>query len=89
MGDKLAERDRKALGSKAIEEIDAGIPIPETSNASTSSIAGFVDKPYCRGFVKNRSIFRTFIMSEAKARQKGDHRKPDVMKAEFKIAVSC
>lgn len=62
MGYKLAARIIKVLTPSQLAEIDVVMPIPETSNTTAPCVAVCLNKPYRQGFVKNRYVFRTFIM---------------------------
>ncbi|KAL1600103.1 amidophosphoribosyltransferase [Nothophoma quercina] len=84
MGYTLAETVKKQLGQKVLDEIDVVMPIPETSITSTVCVAEALGKPYVSGFVKNRYIFRTFIMPNQKLRQKGVRAKLNPMVHKFK-----
>ncbi|KIW20631.1 amidophosphoribosyltransferase [Exophiala spinifera] len=84
MGSRLAEEVKRVLSAQDLADIDVVIPIPETSVTSAAVVAKALDKEYCQGFVKNRYVFRTFIMPEQKARQKGVRRKLNAMAMEFK-----
>ncbi|MDQ1237619.1 MAG: amidophosphoribosyltransferase [Wigglesworthia glossinidia] len=76
------------LGKKISKEwknlkIDAVIPIPETSCDTALEIARILNKPYRQGFVKNRYVGRTFIISNPNIRKRSIRYKFNVNKAEF------
>jgi amidophosphoribosyltransferase len=84
MGYNLANNITALLGHDKIKEIDAVVPIPDTSKTSAFSVAERLGIPYCEAFVKNRYIFRTFIMPEQGLRQKSVRRKLSCIDEEFK-----
>lgn len=84
MGYRLAETIQNQLSAEELKEIDAVIPIPETSLVSAYAVSKHLKKPYCQGFVKNRYIFRTFIMPSQRARQRGVRAKLNAIPVEFK-----
>jgi len=84
MGYRLAETIQAQLSPEELREIDAVIPIPETSLVSAYAVSKHLKKPYCQGFVKNRYIFRTFIMPSQRARQRGVRAKLNAIPVEFK-----
>ena len=83
MGYKLADTIRQKLKPQELADIDVVIPIPETANTSAACVAERLKIPYCQGFVKNRYVFRTFIMPGQKAREKSVRRKLNPMKVKF------
>jgi amidophosphoribosyltransferase len=82
MGYKLADTIIRTLGEDAVKNIDVVIPVPETSMTSAASVSERLKIPYCQGFVKNRYVFRTFLMPGA--RQKSVRRKLSAMELELR-----
>ncbi|KAL8717891.1 MAG: hypothetical protein Q9225_004916 [Loekoesia sp. 1 TL-2023] len=83
MGYRLANKIMRTLSPEEIKSIDVIIPIPETANTSAPCVAARLKRKYYQGFVKNRYVFRTFIMPGQKARQKGVKRKLTAMDEKF------
>ncbi|KAK5077016.1 amidophosphoribosyltransferase [Lithohypha guttulata] len=84
MGVMLAKNIKNRLSQQELDEIDVVIPIPETSVTSAAVVAKELGKEFTGGFIKNRYVFRTFIMPEQKQRVKGVRRKLNPMAIEFK-----
>ncbi|KAL2760720.1 hypothetical protein ACRALDRAFT_1027843, partial [Sodiomyces alcalophilus JCM 7366] len=89
MGRMLARKMRDTLGEQVIKDIDVIIPVPETSNIAAAVLATELKKPFSSAFIKNRYIFRTFILNEQKARQKSVRRKLSPIASEFKGKNVC
>ncbi|KEZ39904.1 hypothetical protein SAPIO_CDS8860 [Scedosporium apiospermum] len=83
MGIELAKQMRQVLGDKVIDEIDVVVPVPETSNTSAAALAAQLKKPYSNAFVKNRYVFRTFILPNQGLRKKSVRRKLSPIECEF------
>jgi amidophosphoribosyltransferase len=84
MGERLA---RKILKLRPEHDIDAVIPIPDTSRTAALPLANMLGVPYREGFVKNRYVGRTFIMPGQVERQKSVRRKLNAIELEFKGKV--
>ena len=67
MGETLAKR---VISTVPPNQIDAIIPIPESSRPSAMQLAQRLGIPYREGFVKNRYVGRTFIMPGQATRKK-------------------
>ncbi|MDC3106875.1 amidophosphoribosyltransferase [SAR86 cluster bacterium] len=80
MGQKLG---KKILETYPNHDIDAVIPIPESSTSSAIEVAKTLNVNYREGFVKNRYIGRTFIMPKQELRKKSVRRKLNPIPFEF------
>jgi len=81
MGEKLGE---KILREMPDHDIDAVIPIPDTSRTAAGPLAQILGVPVREGFVKNRYIGRTFIMPGQSERVKSVRRKLNPIGLEFR-----
>ena len=80
MGTALADNIKKALPNN---DIDVVVPIPDTSRISALELSSRLGIPFREGFIKNRYIGRTFIMSQQNERSKSVKRKLNAIKSEF------
>jgi len=67
MGQKLAARVLEVLPGP-LNDVEAVIPIPETSRTSAMALSQQLGIPYREGFIKNRYIARTFVRMASVAR---------------------
>jgi amidophosphoribosyltransferase len=81
MGEFLADKIRHTMPHI---EIDAVIPIPDSSRHAAMELAHRLDRPYREGFVKNRYIGRTFIMPGQAVRRKSVRQKLNAIAQEFR-----
>ncbi len=80
MGTALAN---KIMDSLPNHDIDVVVPIPDTSRISALELSAKLKIPFREGFIKNRYIGRTFIMSQQNERSKSVKRKLNAVKSEF------
>lgn len=71
------------LSPSQLEEIDVLMPIPETINIISPCVAANMNTSYRQGFVKNRYVFRTFIMGAQTVSQKAVRRKMNAIEQQF------
>ncbi|MBO9662349.1 amidophosphoribosyltransferase [Dokdonella sp.] len=81
MGEKLGE---KILRLMPDHDIDAVIPIPDTSRTAAGPLAQKLGVPVRDGFVKNHYIGRTFIMPGQSERVRSVRRKLNPIGLEFR-----
>lgn len=89
MGVKLADKIRETIGDEGVRGIDIIVPVPETSNTSAAVVSERLGVPLSNAFVKNRFVFRTFILPGQKLRQKSVRRKLSAIESEFKGRTVC
>ena len=76
MGEYLADNIKKQMN---INDIDYIVPIPTTSKPIALKISEILKKPYRECIVKNRYIYRTFIINNQEKRNKNIQKKLSVV----------
>jgi amidophosphoribosyltransferase len=84
MGERLAQKIQRL---RPDHDIEAVIPIPDTSRTAALALAQMLDVKYREGFVKNRYVGRTFIMPGQSERVKSVRRKLNAIELEFRNKV--
>lgn len=79
-GIKLAQKIRRDYSDL---QIDAIVPIPDTSTIAAEAMAQELGVKYSLGLVKNRYIGRTFIMPGQTQRKKSVRQKLNAVRSEF------
>ncbi len=80
MGEKLADKIMRLYPE---HDIDAVIPVPDTSRVSAQLLAYRIGVKFREGLVKNRYIGRTFIMPGQEVRKKSVRQKLNAIDLEF------
>src|SRR5260363_75314 len=75
---------RRKSAAFCLPEIDAVMPIPESSRPAAMQVANRLGLAYREGFFKNRYVGRTFIMPGQAIRTKSVRQKLNAMRVEFK-----
>lgn len=81
MGRKLAQKILES--TEVASDIDVVIPVPDSGRHASLPLADELGVVYREGFVKNRYIGRTFIMSNQTIRQKSIRKKLNTINHEF------
>ncbi len=80
MGERLA---RKIMRERPDHDIDVVIPIPDSSRTSALQLASRIGVDYHEGFMKNRFVGRTFILSGQRQRETAVRQKLNPIRLEL------
>ena len=96
MGEKLADKVFREASRLGIESengkpggIDVVMPIPDSGRTAALSMATRLGVPYREGFIKNRYVGRTFIMSGQAERRRSVRKKLNPIPLEFAGKTVC